>query len=322
MSDTPAPPQNPIGVITTRSNPTSDSPVCAAIGNFDGVHRGHQYLIDETRRFATRHNLVTGIVLFEPHPRRYFQPNTPAFLLTEPAQRDALLRAHSVEVIHALTFSAALATLSAEQFVHDILLGQLSLKAIVVGDEFRFGKDRAGDAAMLATLAREKNVPVKIITPLAPDSTSVGPPEKIGSSGVRVALEAGDIAGANAMLGHVWTVCGPIIEGQKLGRTLGFPTANMQLGAVIAPRHGVYAVNVTVDGTQWPGIANFGRKPTVGDHTPLLEVHLFDFDGDLYGKTLSVAFHAFLRAEEKFDSLDALKAQISRDCDRARALLD
>ncbi|MEL6506695.1 MAG: bifunctional riboflavin kinase/FAD synthetase [Pseudomonadota bacterium] len=314
------PAKGPIAVVTRKTDPLSDKSVCAAIGNFDGVHRGHQYLINQAREFANIHNLSVGVVLFEPHPRRFFQPNTPAFLLTDPAQRDHLLRANGVDVIHALTFSSALATLTAEKFVYDILLGQLALKGIVVGDEFRFGKDRLGDAEMLTRLAAAKDVPVKTITPLAPGSASAGPPEKIGSSGVRVALEAGDIATANAMLGHVWTVRGTIIEGQKLGRTLGFPTANLKLGEVIAPRHGVYAVKITVNGTIWPGIANFGRKPTVGDHTPLLEVHLFDFAGDLYGQTIDVAFHGFLRAEEKFDGLDALKAQISRDCERAQAL--
>jgi len=309
--------------VVTPTHPKSPAKVCAAIGNFDGVHRGHQFLINQTKALAAKHDMRPGVVLFDPHPRRYFQPDTPPFLLTTPDRRDHLLREHGVEVIHALTFDKALSSLTAEAFIDEVLIDQLDLGAIMVGAEFRFGRGRAGDVTVLKARALERGVEVENVTPVAHEGGRTGDPQKdkIGSSAIRTAIVAGDIGRANVMLGYPWTVSGPVIMGQKLGRSLGFPTANMQLGEIIAPRHGVYAVHIDVDGQHYAGIANFGRKPTVGEHLPLLEVHLFEFADDLYGKTINVAFKAFLRAERRFDGLDVLKAQISRDCDQARAIL-
>ena len=316
--------------------------VFAAIGNFDGVHRGHQFLLQQAIALASTHNMRPGVVLFDPHPRRFFQPETEPFLLTASARRDALLRACGIEVIHALTFDTTLSSLSANAFIEDILIDQLDLGGVMVGAEFRFGKGRGGDVALLSEVCARRGVVMETVTPMDLGTLDLGTldlgtqrldtqgrdhqsADKIGSSKIRQALQDGDIKGANAMLGRCWDVTGPVIEGQKLGRTLGFPTANMLIGDLIAPRHGVYAVKVAIkgEGTHAPyrGIANFGRKPTVGTHAPLLEVHIFDFSGDLYAKELNVTFEAFLREERKFDGLDALKAQISRDCDQARAVL-
>lgn len=290
--------------------------VIAAIGNFDGAHRGHQHLLNETKAFAKEHHARASVVLFEPHPRRYFRPDDPPFLLTSPEQRDALLRTHGAEEIFTLTFDKAMASLTPERFVRSVLKDQLGLAGVVTGADFKFGKGRAGDGSALKALGEEAGMKVRLAEVLSQAGA-----EKFGSSAVRAALQQGDANLASAMLGRPWVVRGIAVEGQKLGRTLGFPTANLTLGDYIEPKRGVYAVRVTVEGKTYPGVANFGRRPTVGSDAPLLEAHLFEFDGDLYGKTLDVAFIDFLRDERKFDGLDALKAQIALDCEKARELL-
>lgn len=291
--------------------------VIAAIGNFDGVHLGHQHLLRETAAFARAHNARPGVVLFEPHPRRYFRPDDPPFLLSSPAQRDELLKAHGAEEIITLVFDKALATLTPDEFVRGVLKQRLGLAGAVTGADFRFGAGRAGDAAAMQTLGAAAGLHIKRIDVIAENPDA----DKFGSSTVRATLRDGDVRSAAAMLGRAWSVRGRVLEGQKLGRTLGFPTANMVLGDIIEPRKGVYAVKATVDGKTRKGVSNFGRRPTVGADAPLLETYLFDFAGDLYGKEIEVAFIDFLRDERKFDGLDALKAQIEADCDAARKLL-
>ncbi len=295
------------------------APVIAAMGNFDGVHLGHQYLLKETAAFARAQGAAPGVVLFEPHPRRFFRPNDPPFLLTAPAQRDALLREAGAEAIFPVTFDQALASMTPSEFVTGVLKDQLGLKGVVTGADFRFGKDRAGDGAALKSLGEAAGLDVKLVDVLKENPQT----EKFGSSAVRAALENGEAGKAAAMLGRPWSVVGPVAQGAKVGRTIGFPTANMTLGELIEPRKGVYAVRASVDGKTHDAVANFGRRPTVdaGMGAPLLETYLFDFEGDLYGKEMEIAFMAFLRDEEKFDGLDALKAQIAEDCVRAKALL-
>ncbi|MEO1241690.1 MAG: bifunctional riboflavin kinase/FAD synthetase [Pseudomonadota bacterium] len=296
----------------------SRTPIIAAIGNFDGVHLGHQYLLQETARFAIRHGASSGVIVFEPHPRRYFRPDDPPFLLTMPAQRDAMLRACGADEVMALRFDEALASLSPEAFVNSVLRDQLGLAGAVTGADFRFGAKRAGDGAALQSLGKAAGLNIHLVDVLADNSAE----EKFGSSAVREALQAGDVKRAAAMLGRPWAVRGSIVEGQKLGRTLGFPTANMTLGDYIEPRRGVYAVTATLDGATYKGVANFGRRPTVGSDAPRLETHLFDFDGDLYGKTIEIAFVDFIRDEKKFDGLDALKAQIEKDMTTSKETLN
>ncbi len=291
--------------------------IIAALGNFDGVHRGHQYLLKQTEEFAKAHGAAAGAVLFAPHPRRYFRPDDPPFLLTLPEQRDALLRAAGAEEIFVLVFEEALASMTPEVFVRDVLKGRLGLAGVVTGADFRFGKGRAGDGEALKTLGEAVGLKVKLADILAetPDT------EKFGSSAVRAALQEGAVERAAAMLGRDWSVTGVVTEGRKVGRTIGFPTANLTLGELIEPRKGVYATRTKVGGTTYGSVSNFGRRPTVGDSAPLLETYLFDFDGDLYGKEIDVSFAAFLRDEKKFDGLDELKAQIANDCVKARAIL-
>ncbi|MEQ8748243.1 MAG: bifunctional riboflavin kinase/FAD synthetase [Amphiplicatus sp.] len=289
----------------------------AAIGSFDGVHRGHQFLIAETAKIARAENAPVGVVVFDPHPRRFFQPDAPPFLLTTPAGRDALLKEAGADIVHSVTFDAGLAALSPEAFVKTVLKDRFCLSGVVTGSEFRFGKGRAGDAESLKRLAAAHGMSAHLVEPLG-DAQGT---DKIGSTAIRAAIEDGDMRAAAAMLGHLWTVGGAVEKGRELGRTIGFPTANLTLGEIIEPRRGVYAVRATAGGAAYDGVANFGRRPTVGESAPLLETYLFDFSGDLYGKTLDVAFVEFLRDEKKFDGLDALKAQIAKDSDEARRVL-
>lgn len=291
--------------------------IIAALGNFDGVHLGHQYLLKEAADFARTNDAALGVVLFDPHPRRYFRPDEPPFLITTPDQRDALLRAAGAEKIDALTFDKALASMSPPEFVDTILKNQLGLAGVVTGADFRFGAGRAGDGDALKSLGAEAGLQVKFSDILAESPQA----EKFGSSAVRAALQKGDMAKAAAMLGRTWAVPGVVAEGRKVGRTIGFPTANMVLGDLIEPRKGVYATRVLHKGKIYDAVSNFGRRPTVGADAPLLETYLFDFDGDLYGARIEVSFVSFLRDEQKFDGLDALKAQIAEDCKEARARL-
>lgn len=290
----------------------------AAIGNFDGVHRGHQRLVAETAEFARRRGADPAVVVFNPHPRRFFRPGDPPFLLTTPERRDALLREAGAAVVLPLVFDAALAALPPEAFVADVLKARLGLKGVVTGTDFRFGKGRAGDADLLARAGEAAGIEALAVAPRVESAAGA----KIGSSAIRAAIAAGDVRDAALMLGRRWAVDGIVASGQKLGRTIGFPTANLSLGELVEPRCGVYAVEAMTAGARYGGVANFGRRPTVGASAPLLEVHLFDFNGELYGARLDVAFVDFIRDERKFDGLDALKGQIEADCRSARRILE
>jgi len=197
------------------------------------------------------------------------------------------------------------------------LKNRLALAGVAAGADFRFGKGRAGGGEMLRALGAAVGLDVKLVEVLAENTQG----EKFGSSAVRDALRAGEVRRAADMLGRTWSIGGRVVEGQKLGRTLGFPTANMTLGDLVEPRNGVYATRVNIDGAEYGAVSNFGRRPTVGADAPLLETHLFDFTGDLYGQEIEVAFVDFIRDEQKFDGLEALQAQIAADCEKARDLL-
>lgn len=289
----------------------------AAIGSFDGVHRGHRFLIAETEKLAISVGAPVGAVVFDPHPRLFFQPEAPPFLITLPATRDALLKQAGVDVICSVAFDAGLAAMTPDAFVREILKARLGLSGVVAGAEFRFGKARAGDGEGLKRLCAAEGMSAHLAAPLADDSHA----EKISSTAVRAAIAAGDMRSAARLLGRIWSVGGVVSKGRELGRTIGFATANLTLGALIEPRRGVYAVRATAYGKTYDGVANFGRRPTVGESAPLLETHLFDFSGDLYGAPLDVAFVDFIRDERRFDGLDALKAQIALDCEEARRRL-
>ncbi len=289
----------------------------AAIGNFDGVHRGHQHLLNETIAFAHGHDARAAALTFDPHPRRFFRPDDPPFLLTAPAMRNDLLRRYGAHEVFVLSFDAALASQTPEIFMAETLKQKFGLAGVVAGADFRFGKGRAGGIEALQTIGEDAGLLVRIAEVIADEPFA----EKYSSSSARAAIAEGDMKTAAQILGHSWAVRGRVSEGQKLGRTLGFPTANLVLGEVIEPRRGVYATRAIVDGEPHGAVSNFGRRPTVGADAPLLETHLFDFEGDLYGREIDVEFLGFVRDEQKFDGLDALKAAISSDCERARAIL-
>ena len=295
----------------------SGAKLIAAIGNFDGVHLGHQHLLQQTVAFAAKHGAQPGVVVFDPHPRRFFRPEAAPFLLSSPAQRDEQLAAHGAKEILSLTFDRTLAAMTPEDFMHEVLAARLGLAGAVTGVDFRFGAGRVGDGVALKALGEKAGLAVKLVEIVTENPGA----EKFGSSAVRAALKAGDVKKAAMMLGRPWSARGRVVEGQKLGRTLGFPTANMVLGDLIEPRKGVYAVNASTGGARYKGVANFGRRPTVGSVSPLLEVHLFDFSGDLYGQEIDVLFEQFIRDERKFGGLEALKAQIAADSAAALQML-
>jgi riboflavin kinase/FMN adenylyltransferase len=290
-----------------------------AIGNFDGVHRGHQAVILEAAKAAKRHGGPFGVLTFEPHPRRFFQPNAPADRLTPFRPKSHALEALGVEVMAALHFDAALAALSPEAFVDKVLVGGFAVRHVVVGFDFAFGKGRAGNPALLKSLGEAKGFGVGIVEPVG-ESNSV-----FSSTLIRKLLTAGRPDEAAKLLGRAFEVDGHVQHGDARGRQIGFPTANLTLGDYLQPALGVYAVEFGIErpgGIEWrKGVANLGRRPTFGKEQVLLEVHVFDFAGDLYGANARVRLIAYLRPERKFPSLDALKAQIAEDAAAARRVL-
>jgi riboflavin kinase/FMN adenylyltransferase len=286
----------------------------ATIGNFDGVHAGHQAILKRLRAHSARMNLPGCVVIFEPQPREYFAPGDAPPRLTRLRDKLALLEEQGVDRVLCLAFNRRLREMSAEQFVQEILIDGLGVKHLEVGDDFRFGCDRSGDFAFLQGSGERHGFTVEAANTVAESG------ERISSTRLRQVLAEGDFSLAERLLGRPFSISGRVLHGQKLGRQLGAPTANVQLKRVRAPLQGVYRVSVELDGVTQKGVANIGSRPTVeGDGQPHLEVHLLDFDGDLYGRRITVVFHEKLRDEQRFDSLDALKAAIKADFAAARA---
>lgn len=286
-----------------------------AIGNFDGVHKGHQALIARARESARDLGARAAALVFEPHPREFLQPARPLFRLTPLPQKLKLLEAYGVDLTYVIAFEQALASMSAETFVERVLVAGLGVKHVVIGHNFLFGRSRTGNAGQMADLGRAFGFAVSIVPPVGDGG------EIYSSSAVRAELAQGDITGAAEMLGHRWKVEGVVQGGARRGTGLGYPTANIALGKGATLAHGIYAVHVGVDGARHQGAAYLGTRPTFDDGSPVLEVFLFDFDGDLYGRTIEVEFVEFLRGDRKFDGPDALKAQMDVDCARAREIL-
>ena len=284
-----------------------------ALGNFDGFHRGHQAVVGRAIARAKAESRPAIVATFDPHPQRYFRPDTPHFRLTTLDQRARLFAAAGADATLVLEFDAAMAALSPEQFVRDELVGRFGAAAVVTGEDFTFGKARAGTAPMLASIGAAHNMAAETIAPVA-DAEGV-----ISSSRIRTALIAGDCDTATRLLTRPFAIEGPVVHGDKLGRELGYPTANMELGRYLRPRYGIYAVRARLDdGRTIDGVANLGIRPSFDPPKELLEPYFFDFSGDLYGRTIEVGLIAFLRGEAKFDSMDALKAQMAADCENAR----
>ncbi|WP_341862273.1 bifunctional riboflavin kinase/FAD synthetase [Gymnodinialimonas sp. 57CJ19] len=293
----------------------SDKGASVAIGNFDGVHRGHQHVLNLARRL----DAPLGVVTFEPHPRQVFAPDAPPFRLMNAEARANRLRKLGVNLLAELPFDARLSGLSDVEFVRDVLVGSLGISHAVVGADFRFGKGRHGTAETLQRMGAEAGFDVTIADMLEGDAGAVS------STAIRDALSNGRPEEAAAMLGHWHRIEGPVIHGEKRGRELGYPTANMGLAGLHVPKPGVYAVTVDVrDGPHagsYGAVANLGFRPMFELEEPNLETYLFDFSGDLYGAHLSVGLVEYLRGEAKFDSLEALIAQMDADSLDARAAL-
>jgi riboflavin kinase/FMN adenylyltransferase len=294
-----------------------------AIGNFDGVHRGHQAVIGEALRAARAAGRPGGVLTFEPHPRRFFKPDAPPFLLTRLRTKLRIIGGLGAEVVYALRFNARLAALEAEAFVDEVLVRGLGIAEAVVGYDFVFGRARRGSPELLRDRLAMHGRGCRIMPPVGAASLEAEEGMIYSSTGVRDALVAGDPAAAAAILGRPFEIEGHVRRGDQRGRTIGFPTANVELGDYLRPRLGVYAVRARIGRDPRPhdGVANLGMRPTVGGTAPRLEVHLLDFAGDLYGRQLDVALCHFIRPEMKFPGLDALKAQIAADAAQARTLL-
>lgn len=291
----------------------------AAMGNFDGVHRGHQAVIAAAAEAGQATGAPLGVVTFEPHPRRHFAPDAPPFRLMTADARANRLAKMGVQELYELTFDATLAGLSDEAFVADILADSLGLSHVVVGADFRFGKGRSGDAEGLVTLGARHGIGVTI-APLVGETEGA-----VSSTAIRKALTEGRPEVAADLLGHWHRIEGPVSHGEKRGRTLGYPTANLALGDLHLPRFGVYAVFFDVltgphAGT-YHGAASLGVRPMFGENTPNLETYVLDFTGDLYGAEVSVALVSFLRGEAAFEGVDALVAQMDADVAACRRIL-
>ncbi len=306
--------------------PASLRGAVVAIGNFDGVHRGHRALIAEAKLQAEARKAPLAVLSFEPHPQEYFrsvrgESDVQSFRLTPLRAKARLLAELGVDALFALNFDAEMASRTPQDFVQTVLLDSLSISGVVVGHDFEFGKGRAGNLAALSYMGEMEG-----FTVTAFDTVTAAGDEKISSTLIRQLLKDAKPQEAARLLGHWWAVEARVEHGDARGRTMGFPTANMHLGHCLAPAFGVYAVRVNIlDNdkvvSRHDGVANFGIRPMYQVNVPLMETHLFDFDGDLYGKYLSVELVRWIRAEAKFPSLEALIAQIAADAAKAREIL-
>ncbi len=286
-----------------------------AMGNFDGVHLGHRAVIAAALQMARTHRRPALAVTFEPHPRSFFSPNSPQFRLTDETGKLRVLAGTGLAGAVVMTFDKKRAGTTAQDFIHHDLIERLGVSGIAVGYDFHFGKGRVGSPSLLVNEAPRLGIEVDV----QPHVDIAERP--VSSSAIRMALAEGQIEDATAMLGGPWFVAGPVIHGDKRGRDLGYPTANIRLDKTCGLKHGIYAVRVGRGRERFDGVASFGRRPTFDNGAPLLEIFLFDFNGDLYGATLDVAFIGFIREELKFDSAEKLVGQMDDDSARARAML-
>jgi riboflavin kinase / FMN adenylyltransferase len=287
-----------------------------ALGNFDGFHRGHQAVVGQAIASAKSQGRPAIVATFDPHPVRHFQPAAPPFRLTTLDQRQRLFAAAGADAMLVFDFGAALAAMSAEDFILKLLIRDLAVAQVYTGSDFTFGKARGGNVEMLAALGQDNDLFSYVVGPVS-DAGGI-----ISSSRVRDALIAGDCATAANLLTRPFTVEGIVQHGDKNGRKLGYPTANIDMGHYLRPKYGIYAVRGRLaDGRILDGAANLGIRPSFDPPKELLEPYFFDFGEDLYGQTIEVEFHSFIRAEARFDNLEALQVQMARDCEAAREIL-
>jgi riboflavin kinase/FMN adenylyltransferase len=301
--------------------PSSLRRATVAIGNFDGLHRGHQRLLAEARVRARQSRTPLGLVTFEPHPRSFFHPHEPVFRLTPLPLKHRLATALGTDFVAIVTFDARLANMTPEDFVQSELCDRFGVDHVVTGYDFHFGHGRRGTPDTMRALGRELEFGVTVIDQVT-DDDGIAP---FSSSSVRAALRHGHARDAAHQLGYWWTVLGEVVHGDGRGRTIGIPTANIILPPGSEPLHGIYAVRVrdaAVPQTTWQGAGYFGKRPTFDSEALFLEVHLLDFDGDLYGRELMVEFIELIRPDRRFHGVEELVAQMKRDCGEARAILN
>jgi riboflavin kinase / FMN adenylyltransferase len=287
-----------------------------ALGNFDGFHLGHQAVVSRAvaRAFHERRPVI--VATFDPHPVKFFKPDVPPFRLTNLDQREALFAHAGADAMLVFEFGAELASMDAQEFIAEVLAKRIGAAGVITGDDFSFGKGRTGDAALLARLGPEHGVAAEAVPQVLLDG------ERISSGRIREALVDGDSATATRMLSRDYAIENVVQQGDRRGRELGYPTANLALGDYQRPKYGIYAVRVTLDdGSEHPGVASLGVRPTFEPPQELLEAHLFGFEGDLYGRMIEVALHGYIREEKRFDSVDALAAEMKHDEAVARRLL-
>jgi len=305
----------PLIVVRDGAHPDALTGGVVAIGNFDGVHRGHRAVIAAAVDRAMALGRPAVALTFEPHPRLLLRPHEPMFRLSDESAKLRLLAATGLDGAVVLTFDAALAALSAKDFIARILVERLAVAGAAIGFDFHYGKDRSGSPSFLLEEGRRHGFPAEIVPPLEDEGRAVS------SSAIRAALAAGRVVEAAELLGNPWFVSAPVVHGDARGRELGYPTANLKLDPGCGLKFGIYAVRVGVAGLRYDGVASFGRRPTFDDGPPLLEVHLFDFSGDLYGASIDVAFLAWIRSELKFTSVAELIRRMDEDCRLARSAL-
>jgi riboflavin kinase / FMN adenylyltransferase len=287
-----------------------------ALGNFDGFHLGHQAVVNRAIQRAFHERRPVIVATFDPHPVKFFKPELPPFRLTTLDQREQLFAHAGADAMLVFEFNRELASMDAEQFVSEVLARQIGAAGVVTGDDFSFGKGRSGDVALLRSLGLLHGIAAEAVAQVVLDG------ERISSGRIREALVAGDTGLATHMLSRDYAIEGTVQPGDRRGRELGYPTANLELGDYLRPRYGIYAVRVTLeDGREIPGVASLGVRPTFEPPRELLEAHLFEFDGDLYGQRIEVGLHAFIREEKRFETLEHLVAHMREDEAAARRIL-
>jgi riboflavin kinase/FMN adenylyltransferase len=282
-----------------------------ALGNFDGVHLGHKEIIAKATSIGQKKNIPSGVLIFQPHPRKFFRPGDENFIISDIKTRSYLLENCNLDFLGILDFNKEMSNLTPFEFVDKIINQAINVSHLIVGYNFKFGKDRSGDVKVLTDICKKLKIDLSIIDKVEADNYI------FSSSSVRECLRKGDLKAAKKILGDYWVVKGEVIKGDQRGRQIGFPTANISMEGWIEALFGVYAVNINVDGLFYRGVANLGVRPTFGKSSPILEVHLFDYSGDLYGKDIIISFIDFIRKEKKFDGIESLKKQIEIDSAKA-----
>ena len=288
--------------------------LCLAIGNFDGFHKGHISILDSLKKIANQNNLPTAIMSFSPHPREYFENKNENFNIYTKSEKINFLKKYDINIYIEFTFDKNLAELSADQFVEEILINKLNIKNVIVGKDFKFGKNRSGNFQILENYSKENNFNVHLVeSVMLSDGSS-----KFSSSIIRENIKNAEMEKVNFALGRPWHIHGTVIEGDKKARKINFPTANIIPGKHILPRKGVYCVEVCIDNENYLGVSNFGKRPTVDGSKLLLETHIFNFNKEIYGNELTVRFLTFIRPEQKFANFDELAKQIKKDIETAK----